>query len=66
VAKAKQVMTVKDIAEYLDMHPMTIYKFVKNGRIPAFKVGTSWRIKRESIQKWIKEREQSANGGEAI
>ncbi|MBU3911090.1 MAG: helix-turn-helix domain-containing protein [Candidatus Omnitrophica bacterium] len=59
-------MTVKDIAEYLDMHPMTIYKFVKNGRIPAFKVGTSWRIKRESIQKWIKEREQSANGGEAI
>lgn len=66
MAKAKQVMTVKDIAEYLDMHPMTIYKFVKNGRIPAFKVGTSWRIKRESIQKWIKEREQSANGGEAI
>ena len=66
MAKIKQVMTVKDIAEYLDMHPMTIYKFVKNGRIPAFKVGTSWRIKRESIQKWIKEREQSANGGEAI
>ena len=66
MAKAKQVMTVKDIAEYLDMHPMTIYKFVKNGRIPAFKVGTSWRIKRESIKKWIKEREQSARGGETI
>lgn len=66
MAKAKQVMTVKDIAEYLDMHPMTIYKFVKEGRIPAFKVGTSWRIKRESIQKWIKEREQSANGGGEI
>ena len=66
MTKAKQVMTVKDIAEYLDMHPMTIYKFVKEGRIPAFKVGTSWRIKRESIQKWIKEREQSANGREII
>jgi excisionase family DNA binding protein len=66
VTKAKQVMTVKDIAEYLDMHPMTIYKFVKEGKIPAFKVGTSWRIKRESMQKWIKEREQSANGGDEI
>lgn len=66
MAKAKQVMTVKDIAEYLDMHPMTIYKFVREGRIPAFKVGTSWRIKRESIQRWIKEHEQSANGGEKI
>lgn len=60
-------MTVKDIAEYLNMHPMTIYKFVREGRIPAFKVGTSWRIKKESMQKWIKEREQNgANGGEVI
>ncbi|MBU1932428.1 MAG: helix-turn-helix domain-containing protein [Candidatus Omnitrophica bacterium] len=66
MTKAKQVMTVKDIAEYLDMHPMTIYKFVKEGRIPAFKVGTSWRIKRESIQRWIKEREHSANEGGKI
>ena len=66
MTKIKQVMTVKDIAEYLNMHPMTIYKLVKGGNIPAFKVGTSWRIKRESISKWIKEREQSANkGGEA-
>ncbi|MFH1853927.1 MAG: helix-turn-helix domain-containing protein [Candidatus Omnitrophota bacterium] len=63
MTKTKQVMTVKDIAEYLDMHPMTIYKLVKIGKIPAFKVGTSWRIKRESIKKWIEKNEHRKDGG---
>ena len=42
---------------------MTIYKYVKNGKIPAFKIGTSWRIRRDSISKWIEESEQQTNGG---
>ncbi|MBU1852953.1 MAG: helix-turn-helix domain-containing protein [Candidatus Omnitrophica bacterium] len=63
MAKSKQVMTVKDIADYLHMHPMTIYRYVKEGKIPAFKIGTSWRIRRDSIQKWIKESEQQTEGG---
>jgi len=63
MAKSKHVMTVKDIAEYLDVHPMTIYKYVKEGRIPAFKVGTSWRIRRDSIKRWIKESEQQKEEG---
>ena len=63
MTKSKQVMTVKDIADYLHMHPMTIYKYVKEGKIPAFKVGTSWRIRRDSIQKWIKESEQQKERG---
>ncbi len=62
MAKSKQVMTVKDVADYLDVHPMTIYKYVKDGRIPAFKIGDSWRIRRDSIQKWIKDSEKR-NGG---
>jgi len=58
MAESKQVLTVKDIADYLKMHPMTIYKYVKEGRIPAFKIGASWRIRRDSIQKWMKEKEE--------
>lgn len=63
MSRNKRVMTVKEIAEYLDVHPMTIYKYVKEGKIPAFKIGTSWRIRRDSIQKWIKESEQKLEGG---
>ncbi|MBU4589740.1 MAG: helix-turn-helix domain-containing protein [Candidatus Omnitrophica bacterium] len=62
MTKSKQIMTVKGVADYLDVHPMTIYKYVKDGRIPAFKVGDSWRIRRNSIDKWIKDSE-NRNGG---
>ena len=62
MAKSKEVLTVKDVAEYLDVHPMTVYKYVQDGRIPAFKIGDSWRIRMYSIQKWIKESEKR-NGG---
>lgn len=63
MAKPRQILTVKGVAEYLDVHPMTIYKYVKEGKIPAFKIGTSWRIRRDSMQKWIAENEQQANKG---
>lgn len=63
MTKSREILTVKGVAEYLDVHPMTIYKYVKEGKIPAFKIGTSWRIRRDSIQKWIAENEQQANKG---
>ncbi len=63
MTKAKQVMTVKEIAEYLGVHPMTIYKYVQNGKIPAFKIGASWRIRRDSIKKWMDENEHKNQGG---
>jgi len=56
-------MTVKEIAEYLDVHPMTIYKYVQDGEIPAFKIGASWRIRRDSIKKWMDENEHKNQGG---
>ncbi len=63
MAKFKQVMTVKEIAEYMGVHPMTIYKYVQEGKIPAFKIGASWRIRRDSIKKWMEESEHKNQGG---
>lgn len=56
-------MTVKEIAEYLGVHPMTIYKYVQDGKIPAFKIGASWRIRRDSIKRWMDENEHKNQGG---
>lgn len=58
MAKTRDVLTVKDIAEYLNLHPMTVYKYVKEGNIPAFKIGATWRIRRDSIKRWIRENEE--------
>lgn len=52
------VMTVREVAKYLRMKPVTIYKHAQEGKIPAFKVGTSWRFKKKTIDGWIAEQEQ--------
>jgi len=49
----KKIMTVRELASYLNVHPMTIYKLAKSGNIPAFKVGGQWRFKRELIDEWV-------------
>lgn len=47
-----EMMTVKEVASYLKMKPVTIYKLAKEGKIPAFKVASFWRFKRDLIEKW--------------
>ncbi len=48
-----EIMTVKDVASYLKMKPVTIYKLAKEGRIPAFRVASFWRFKKDLIDKWL-------------
>ena len=46
------VFTVKELADYLGIHASTIYRMVKRGALPAFKVGADWRFNREEIDAW--------------
>lgn len=48
-------MTVKEVASYLKMKPVTIYKLSKEGKIPAFRVASFWRFKKDLIDKWLNE-----------
>jgi excisionase family DNA binding protein len=52
---SEQIMTVKDVASYLKLNERTVYRMATSAKIPAFKVGTSWRFKREDIEEWIEE-----------
>jgi excisionase family DNA binding protein len=51
------VMTLKEVAEFLHVHPSTIHRLLKDRRIPAFKIGSDWRFNQESIDRWVKELE---------
>ena len=48
-----EIMTVKEVAKYLKMKPVTIYKLSKQGKIPAFRVASFWRFKKDLIDKWL-------------
>ena len=40
----KEVMNIKEVADYLSVHTSTIYKYAQQGIIPAFKIGSDWRF----------------------
>ena len=46
-------MTVKDVAKYLQLSTDMVYKMAQQGKIPASKIGTQWRFKREEIDNWV-------------
>ncbi len=46
-----KLMDIKEVAEYLKMNKMTVYKLARQGKIPAFKVASEWRFRKDLIDK---------------
>ena len=57
------VMTVKELSDYLKVHPSTVYRQLKRGQLPAFKVGSDWRFNVESIDRWRLEQDNFNDEG---
>ena len=57
VANKPSLMTIDELAKYLRMKKVTIYKHAQEGKLPGFKVGSKWRFKRITIDKWIADKE---------
>jgi excisionase family DNA binding protein len=53
--KPAPLMTIDEVAEYLNLHPLTVRRLAREGEIPAFKVGRQWRVKKELLERWLEE-----------
>jgi len=53
VVEENEIMTISQVAKYLQISEVTTYRLVQEGKIPAFKVGRSWRVKREDLNEFI-------------
>jgi excisionase family DNA binding protein len=47
-----KVFTVNELADYLRVHRSTIYRLLKKGQLPGFKIGSDWRFNVEVIDQW--------------
>lgn len=56
-SRKPSLMTVDELAKYLRMKKVTIYKHAQEGKLPGFKVGSTWRFKKTTIDKWIEDQE---------
>jgi excisionase family DNA binding protein len=48
-----QILTTRMVADYLHCHLSTVYRLVKDGRIPHFKLGGDLRFQKSAIEEWI-------------
>ncbi|MGP9687196.1 MULTISPECIES: methylation-associated defense system helix-turn-helix domain-containing protein MAD1 [Halomonadaceae] len=52
---AEQILTIKEVADFLKLTEKTAYRLAAEGKLPGFKVGGSWRFKQSDIDNWIEE-----------
>ena len=51
-----EILTLKEAAQMLRIHWSTAYRLVKRGEIPAFRIGSDYRLSRQQLETWMKER----------
>jgi len=55
------LMNVKQLAEYLQLKPGTVYTWAQKGKLPAIKVGRNWRFRKEEIDAWLEANSRGPN-----
>ena len=58
MARSEEILTIKELAEYLKIAEKTAYRFASEGKVPGFKVGSSWRFRKTEIDRWIAKQEK--------
>ena len=59
-AEPREVMDIRQAADYLGISADTLYKYASEGFVPAFKLGNRWRFKRSRLNDWM---DQQSSGG---
>ncbi len=55
-----ELLNVEGVAKVLQLHAMTVYRLVREGKLPGFKVGGRWRFHRSALEDWMVDRAQVA------
>ena len=60
MADAREVMNIRQASQYLGISPDTLYKYVSEETIPAFKLGNRWKFKKSVLDGWMEDRSMSS------
>ncbi len=59
----RDVLTIDQLADYLQIPKSTLYKLAQDGKVPGKKIGRQWRFHRDSVDAWLAESEGTGDGG---
>ncbi len=52
---SKTIMNVREVAKYLRISEAKVYRLVKQGEIPAMRIGKAWRFRKDILEEWIRQ-----------
>ena len=55
-ADSREVMNIRQASQYLGVSPDTLYKYVYEEKIPAFKLGNRWKFEKTILDQWMEEK----------
>jgi len=50
-----ELLTPNELSRILKLHPFTVTRLAREGKLPAFKVGGSWRFRKDEFERWIQQ-----------
>jgi len=59
VTTNNDIMTMKELADYLKIAEKTAYRFASEKKVPGFKVGNAWKFRKSEVDNWIKKQEKT-------
>ena len=62
MAEAREVMNIRQASHYLGVSPDTLYKYVSEAKVPAFKLGNRWKFKKSKLDQWMEDQSSTGEG----
>lgn len=62
MSDSPEVMNIRQASEYLGVSPDTLYKYVSEDKIPAFKLGNRWKFKKALLDRWMENKSSEGEG----
>jgi len=53
LAEEQSFLTPKEVSDFLRVSTQTVLRWIKEGKLPAYKVGRVWRISKVDLDKWL-------------
>jgi len=62
MADSREVMNIRQASQYLGVSPDTLYKYVSEAKVPAFKLGNRWKFKKSKLDQWMEDQSSVGDG----
>ncbi len=64
--REREIMTPEQVADYLQIRKDTVYRYIRDGKLPAVRLGRSYRVQRENLDRFLLANTTKADVREAL